>query len=90
MSKHTPGPWVLDEYGNVYASKGRGRRKLLIAQTNRAHLEAGQPYANGRLVAGSPGLLEAVDGLLKMLEREGGPVSKEILFARAALAKAKP
>jgi hypothetical protein len=64
----TPGPWRLDEFGNVSTENKVGRRYLLIAQLNKAGLLAGQSYANGKLIASAPTLKAENERLREALE----------------------
>lgn len=98
MSKHTPGPWVIDGYKVSPKSNmdlaicsvmpmdwngGRGR-----------HIRGDETQANGHLIAAAPDLLEALDRLTKWAEVMAEAKTCEhtgdhpIAVARAALIKA--
>lgn len=98
MSKHTPGPWVTDEvdhdapYENIKIKAGNHHTVCTVwIDDAPVHDFNAMQYANARLIAAAPELLEALklcasvcaghtmhkDGLVKALEA-----------ARAAIAKA--
>lgn len=63
MSGHTPGPWevqVSDWYGNVVRGSN-GTRVCLSCST-----------ANARLIAAAPALLEALEGLVTLVDNSRG------------------
>ena len=82
MSKHTPGPWVLE------SPESGGR---VLAQDERAtiiHTPTGSPFnelviADARLIAAAPDLLEALQAMLSIGQPDGLAEN-----ARAAIAKA--
>jgi hypothetical protein len=70
MSKHTPGPWEIDEDGGIYARS----QTVVIGQVydssdypcldgNEAEVDA-EATANAKLIAAAPELLNAVRFLL--------------------------
>lgn len=83
MSKHTQGPWVaaLDRNSRPIV---RGPGKWQIADG--WHTPDGNGWANARLIAAAPDLLEALVAVLNYcVDDEGQPT---IATARAAIAKA--
>lgn len=85
MSKHTPGPWGVWNYGNLIITDNKHARWLAIIQPDFCGAEA-----NATLIAAAPELLEAlkaicdaVDGKLTREEEMAVPDK-----ARAAIAKA--
>lgn len=100
-AKYTPGPWRLDEIGNVESEAVHNIAVVFSAagQVNwggsdfdtLAHCEA-----NARLIAAAPELLEALKGLVVALENIGGEhvtgregSEKRIDAAYAAIEKAE-
>jgi len=89
-AKHTPGPWRLDEIGNVESEAVHNIAVVFSAagQVNwsgsdfdtLAHCEA-----NARLIAAAPELLEA----LKYARRFLKPSDHDTAFVDAAIAKAE-
>lgn len=93
MSKHTPGPWA--RYGSIIRSIACNDRKLADV---RVIDDEGQ--ANARLMASSPDLLDALEGLVRINEEHNEAMIKIIgkpslwnddylNASRAAIAKAK-
>jgi hypothetical protein len=62
MSKHTPGPWTQDKYGDVTDASGQTIRVEGVALTGRSTEES---RANARLIAAAPELLEALQAMVK-------------------------
>lgn len=92
MSKHTPGPWTIDEHelGSFIRCAGG---YIITGPVN----ERPGYKANARLIAAAPNLLEALMKAATALERVehligGGDdevsIESEILTARDAIAKA--
>lgn len=90
MSKeHTPGPWVIDEsrHGKtgpvhtlmVVAERG-GMPGLIINQGP----VYPQDWANARLISAAPDLLEALEGVVRIADRD----TVEFAAARAAITRA--
>ena len=89
MSKHTPGPWVLE------SPESGGR---VLAQDERAtiiHTPTGSPFnelviADARLIAAAPDLLDALEELANGYKGNRWDVGlvPRIKKARAAIAKA--
>ena len=98
MSKHTPGPWSIDnpKKGHVCISAPESRFWDLakVVWQNDCDAELGQPSpqeeANARLIAAAPELLEALESLLDECEGTVMQTSANhsIERARAAIAKA--
>ena len=91
MSAHTPGPWVLEQDGDVYVRLALDN--VLRCMDERSDVATSQDYANARLIAAAPDLLEALRATLRCLEwheqRHGvGMDAKAVKDARAAIAKA--
>ena len=82
MTKHTPGPWVKD-MNEVY-----GPENLPVADCNGRTVQ--ECNANARLIAASPDLLEALEGLVLEKDYPGMSEPERQLHqaARAAIAKA--
>lgn len=86
MSNHTPGPWMIRaeryRYIHVYAHGG-----------GIAHLDTvdGEGMANARLIAAAPDLLEVLEELLSMCQRQEDfhDDGDGCMFERASAAIAK-
>lgn len=92
MAKHTPGPWTRKFGQDVYQGSGPFDALRLIATgtpTNGSPDELAEAFANARLIAAAPELLEALDELLAAAENFERPSDKAIASARAAIAKAE-
>ena len=86
----TPGPWTMDEYGNIIA-KGRTLRLSGVSMPcgARPH-DHKEVHANAQLIAAAPCLLEALRDVLDDW-RDGyrtSEVTATIEKAQAAIAKA--
>ena len=92
--QHTPGPWrsrelgsegarIMPDYGDV-----RERGKTIADVRGRDTLT---DFANARLIAAAPELLEACKGMIEWARRakQANP-GMEIARAKAAIAKARP
>ena len=94
MSKHTPGPWEIQEHPNGIYKYISGPEHLEFAQVvwcMEDDERSPECEANARLIAAAPELLEAVEELLACTEGQAiynfmEPQKKK---ARAAIAKAK-
>jgi len=89
-AKHTPGPWEVTEYESgdfTITAQGRGPCDGDICGTTMRPEEHDEnaSYANARLIAAAPELLE----VLEMLVSNVGPSTSDIAVARAGLSKAK-
>lgn len=85
--KFTPGPWVADGT-TVYADAFKSGRNVYGAVACLAIGEddtAFQEIANAHLIAAAPDLYEALEGVLRVADRQ----TVEFDAARAALAKAR-
>lgn len=93
-SKHTPGPWLVDAIGNVWADRDTKicdmREQPKQAECYRKKSDA-EHEANARLIAAAPELLEALETLSTEEWRDDDdPVLRAArVKARAAIAKAK-
>ena len=97
MSKHTPGPWVVDEANtNLVARLVDGVYEYVCAvepssfSTREYNNE--QEEADARLIAAAPELLEALqacEARLTHLAQNSVNVVAELKQARAAIAKAE-
>jgi hypothetical protein len=76
--KHTPGPWIVSEIGSVHGSDGK-------AILSGGEYVGGESYANARLIAAAPELLEQLKLVRAYL------TAKEITWTGidAAIAKAE-
>lgn len=89
-TKHTPGPWVIDE--SRHGKRGPVHTLMVVAEkggmpgliVNQRTVEP-QDWANARLIAAAPDLFEALKGVLRVADRD----TVEFDAARAALAKAE-
>lgn len=87
MSKHTPGPWSVDEPHQVFASSV-GEYVAITKVEDFETIPKDQCEANARLIAAAPELLEA---LLQIIQDAKSPEVGAYLnlkLARAAIAKA--
>ena len=86
MTKHTPGPWKLEEgkvafKSNIYAENGK-----LVVDSNAGEFyhpfdccEEGEANANALLIAAAPDLLVALEDLLEMAEDQARFIEAEVL-----------
>lgn len=88
MSKHTPGPWDLDEgdLSTVYELETSDPLAEVFSDKS-----AEENVANARLIAAAPELLEALEALLAASEKHifSTECKRERDAARAAIAKAQ-
>ena len=102
MTKHTPGPWEAVSQGMGYGIQGDGRNHCVAftntASCSKAALRANvtkdeEEFANARLIAAAPELLEALYNMVISAvpgmnwTDESGQLM--IRNARAAIAKAR-
>ncbi|MHC3750731.1 hypothetical protein ACYKDZ_17825 [Stutzerimonas stutzeri] len=97
MTKHTPGPWLV-EGRTVYALNDDGYNRF-SALVQDAHTPGDELEANARLIAAAPDLLEAAELALEVAEGwihdqlDGTGIAGEALgkldSVRAAIAKAR-
>ena len=91
MRQHTPGPWHVNELGNV-ADKTR-----IVIGVIATTFESYSGEANARLIAAAPDLLEALEWCADTLavfvdDGSAAPdsvVGKNLTTARAAIARAE-
>lgn len=97
MSKHTPGPWLVEQgertdADNIDVISPDGRDDpWTVAVAIGSCGPGGCTIANARLIAAAPDLLEALTSIADQLERVGDS-RKDAPFieaARAAIAKAE-
>ena len=93
MSKHTPGPWIVDEACLVWA-EAAGEYVALTDHDDAAPIPMEQREANARLIAAAPELLEALEALSPHRTGYGQSMDWQAYNeaqkkARAAIAKAK-
>ena len=85
MSKHTPGPWAI--YVNAPSDIViRKMSKDGYELCSIARVSSG--YANARLIAAAPELLEALKDIAEWTERYTAPGHPIATVAQAAIAKA--
>lgn len=91
-TKHTPGPWSVRFDFVVQATSFDGGRLVPVAQPYGVNSDGTDLFANARLIAAAPELLDALQGLVKELsdsDDEGLIENAEpMIAARAAIAKA--
>ena len=81
-AQHTPGPWSYNGATDIHAGESSG---FTICEIYPSDSKTRMGKANARLIAASPELLEALDGILAITDRDHVAWDK----ARAAIAKAK-
>jgi len=93
--KGTPGPWVMDDYGNILHETETGAvGKLRVSGVRLQNRVTDEYAANTRLISASPDLLTALQRLVEVYDSEDGKqwtaTSKKaaISEARAAINKA--
>ena len=92
MSKHTPGPWEIEDHYHFSYRWISGPEHSQFAQVVWCMEDEDRSpscEANAYLIAAAPDLLEALQNLLKVHEGEGGTQNHAGDIARAAIAKAK-
>ena len=87
-TKHTPGPWTLDDRGCKYIvhKPGDGYITRDICRMDSSTMAAFAQEANARLIAAAPDLLNAV--LLLLGNPDNRISSADVNAARAAITKA--
>lgn len=86
MSKHTPGPWLYKSNGSYFDVGIDNHEDSVIPVYPTVCI--GVPHdqeANARLIAAAPDLLEALEAVVRVADRD----TVEFRMARAAIAKAK-
>ncbi|WP_374255823.1 hypothetical protein [Yokenella regensburgei] len=94
--KGTPGPWVMDDYGNVLHETEAGSvGKLRVSGVRLPNRVTEEYAANTKLIAAAPDLLEALQNMIGAFDnpivRRKLPSdfnSEAIQSARAAISKA--
>jgi len=97
MSKHTPGPWEIDEqdYGDELWFGGTGCGLVTVNGWSNGGCkdqpdEWAQLLTDARLIAAAPELLDALHGLLNVIRETRGLRSyNAVLVAQKAIAKAE-
>ncbi len=88
MSKHTPGPWIYQEWGRLILDSGKGSSQLQVA-TVALNTRRDEGTANARLIASAPDLLEALEAMRAAAEMEDWDGrSSAYALAEKAIAKA--
>ncbi|MGD1324950.1 hypothetical protein ACNHE5_08510 [Pandoraea pnomenusa] len=68
MDKHTPGPWSVRFDFVVQATSFDEGRLVPVAQPYGVNTDGTDLFANARLIAAAPELLEALDSVLQSLQ----------------------
>ncbi len=102
-TKHTPGPWAYHNTPTPFIHVAAGGLPICQIYTSTAHGQSmGEQFANARLIAAAPELLEALQAVLRSFPtdrdmRDAGWERAEIDLAcrdyeaaRAAISKALP
>lgn len=86
MSKHTPGPWVLEDKGYKYIvhKPGDGYITRDVCRIDSSTMSAFNQEANARLIAAAPELLEFV---CEWLDRQGSDENYMTAKAKAIISK---
>jgi hypothetical protein len=90
---YTKGEWYLQEYTDAYTNiircnKGKGFETLFIAHTTQN--TSPETRANARLMAASPDLLEALQEIIAITDREHAAWVKAKAAIRKAIDNSKP
>lgn len=87
-TKHTPGPWMIFEGGDIGSAAVRTPEHTVIKAGTVKGETIGVAMQNAKLIAAAPELLEACKGLLEMVPAQylDSIVCED---ARAAIAKAE-
>lgn len=92
MSKHTPGPWIYDEAASeIGAETDNGAMTTIATMTDWFPEYYQERYANARLIAAAPDLLEALQEIAApacMAMNSADRVEAFRDIARAAISKA--
>lgn len=100
MSKHTPGPWTIEEYGDgdlpALAIHKDSETRVCFMATPGSHGDPATIAADARLIAAAPDLLAALRACVNNLAPygdedaiESGSIGNCLRRARAAIAKAR-
>ena len=94
--KHTPGPWTRGYGNHVYQGErpdpvNLGRLVAVCEPSTRTKGDWDQVWANAKLIASAPELLEALEALVQAVEYTpiGVRALKAVEEARAAIKKAR-
>ncbi|KOQ21815.1 hypothetical protein ABW38_26545 [Achromobacter xylosoxidans] len=90
-TNHTPGPWSTHLVDSTVVVIPRRPFPQQISTLGHSEVADEQDYANARLIAAAPELLEALEWALRAMEARN-PLWAEgerFIAARAAIAKAK-
>ena len=70
MSKHTPGPWTLEDHGYkfIVSKPGDGYITRDVCRMDASTMAAFAQEANARLIAAAPEQNSALIGLLELVE----------------------
>lgn len=81
-TKHTPGPWEVDELNNTTVWGKKQRFNMLVAKCGDAQIILQEEAeANARLIAAAPELLEACKKVKSdLFQYEGGRLSQQDLL----------
>lgn len=91
MSKHTPGPWIVDNTtlrGSINRLAEPRRHIALASDYQKTKQCFEENQANAILIAAAPDLLEALIGMVEAYEYEASPENPALLAAKAAILKA--
>ena len=99
MSKHTPGPWFVeqDQKTPIYVSPVARHEQVCICNVcpiDEDDSESGdflvdeQTRANARLIASSPKMLEALKAMITSYQYEASAENPALLMAKAAVFEA--
>ena len=92
MSKHTPGPWEIEEHyhsGYRWISGPEHSQFAQVVWCMEDEDRSPECEANAHLIAAAPELLEALEMMLEMSEMGGFGKAAAEDVARAAIAKVK-
>jgi hypothetical protein len=78
--RHTPGPWAIDTMSLDVFTKGDGSRRLIATIPTKGLPDTN--YANARLIAAAPELLELAQLIIKEWEKPTDGIQKGELIAR--------
>lgn len=84
--RHTPGPWRINEFGEVIGGDGRKLLASGISLTSGNHDYAAIAAANARLIAAAPDLLEIVRDIVSDCKGSINPGLHDLAVATIAKA----